>query len=145
MKRRAISALIVVWMAELLLLTAFPVFTPAFAEEGKSVLGSIKPARSERDLAANSSATDLQSDHGGGRVRMDSALKFETGTRPSPTPPEREAEALRFHQNTLLDRFGNSDSHGQVFLSFSGDRVDLNLRSITGVEAPVAEIRSSKK
>lgn len=144
MKRQGISVLIVVWMVELLLLTV-PVFAPAFAEEGKPVLGSIRPVQSERDLAADSSVTDLQSDHGGGRVQMDSALKFETGTRPRPTPPERKAEALRFHQNTLLDRFGNSDSQGQVFLSFSGDGVDLNLRSITGVEAPVAEIRSSKK
>lgn len=139
MKRRISSVLIGIWTTGALFFSVFP----ATAQEEEAPSRPIRPVQSERDLGSDQSSMRLRTDETGDRVQLDSALKFETGSRPKATPPEREAEALRFHQNTVVERFENADGHGQVFLTFSADRIDLKLRSITGAEAPVAGVRPS--
>jgi hypothetical protein len=68
------------------------------------------------------------------------ALHFESKAYRRTIRKDRQMEALRFHQNTLLSRFQNTDNQGQAFLSFSGDGVDLNLRSPNGAEAPIGHL-----
>ncbi|NKE73341.1 hypothetical protein [Candidatus Manganitrophus noduliformans] len=128
MKRRTGLVLIGIWMGTLL----FGVF-PAGAE-GEKVVHPVRPVQSERDLGSDRSATVEPEDRGGGG--LDDPLEFEA--RRETPPPQREAEALRFHQNSTLERFENADAHGQLVLSFSSEGVELKLRSITGAEAPVA-------
>ncbi len=140
MKRRTTFVLIGIWITGALLLAV----APAGAAEGKTFADSIRPVQSEGDLAPDPSSALIGLGEGEGRVRLDSGLRFETGTRKT-TTPEREAEALRFHHNTVLERFENADSHGQVFLTFSADRIELSLRSITGAEAPVADVTVDKE
>ena len=70
------------------------------------------------------------------RIYFDQSLQFEAKAHRETIPTEREEEAIRLHQNLLLDRFQGADSRGQVFLSFSADRIELILRGISGVEAP---------
>lgn len=108
----------------------FGVF-PVGAEGGK-VVHPVRPVQSERDLGSDR-APAVGSEEAAG---LDDVLEFEAGG--GETPPEREAEALRFHQNSTLERFENADAHGQLVLSFSAEGVELKLRSITGAEAPVA-------
>ena len=138
MKRQIIFIFIGIWMAGALLLSVSPVR----AEDGEALSRSIRPVQTERDLAADPSSARITTDKGGGRVHLNSALRFEAGRHKS-TQPERQAEALRLHRNTLLDRFQNADAHGQVLLTFSENRIDLNLRSITGAEAPIAGVTRS--
>ena len=73
-------------------------------------------------------------------VRAEDSLHFETKAYRRTIRKDREMEALRFHQNTLLSRFQNTHNQGQVFLTFSGDGVDLNLRNPNGSEAPVGHL-----
>ncbi len=127
MKRRTLSILIGIWVMVFL----FSVF-PAGGEE-RMLSDSVKRVQSERDIGSDRSPLL-------GSEGRDDVLEFEAGTRQRTTPPEREAEALRFHQNTVLERFQNADVHGQLFLTFSADGIDLRLRSITGAEAPVADV-----
>lgn len=128
MKRRTGLVLIGIWMGTLL----FGVF-PAGAEGGK-VVHPVRPVQSERDLGSDRAPAVGSEEAGAG---LDDVLEFEAGGGETP-PPEREAEALRFHQNSTLERFENADAHGQLVLSFSAEGVELKLRSITGAEAPVA-------
>lgn len=132
MKRRASSVLIGLGMMGTLLFSV----SPAGAEEGK-VVHPVKPIQSERDLGSDRVPTAGS----GGREGegLNDVLQFEAG-RDGTTSPEREAEALRFHQNSTLERFENADAHGQLVLSFSADGMELRLRSITGAEAPVAGV-----
>lgn len=120
MKKGIFSFLIGIWTVGALLISVFP----AGAEE-KVPAGSIRPV-SERDLG--SVAVGPEED----------VLEFEAGAPERAIPPERQVETLRFHQNTLLERFQNTDAHGQLFLTFSADGIELRLRSLTGAEAPVA-------
>lgn len=67
-------------------------------------------------------------------------LRFELRTHREPAPTRREDEAIRFHQNTLLNRFQSADAQGQALLSFSGRGMDLALRNNNGNEAPLASV-----
>lgn len=138
MKRKNISTLIGIWVTGALLFSGFP----ARAEEER-VVHPVKPVQSERDLGSDRAPVAGTEDRGGG-AGLNDVLQFESG-RLKTTPPEREAEALRFHQNTLLDRFENTDAHGQLALSFSSDGAELKLRSITGAEAPIVGMNRSPK
>lgn len=69
------------------------------------------------------------------RIYFDQFLQFEAKAHRETIPTERE-EAIRLHQSMLIDRFQGADAQGQVFLSFSVDRIELMLRSIGGVKAP---------
>ncbi|MBI3803228.1 MAG: hypothetical protein HY282_05635 [Nitrospirae bacterium] len=130
MKRRIMAVLIGIFVTGMFYSTL-----PATAEEKGVSTDATQPAQTEKDPAIDSSNGVMGMDDRGGR-RLDNSLRFEAGQK---TPSaEREAEALRLHQTTVLDRFQGSDNHGQILLSFSEDRVDLKLRSITGAEAPVA-------
>lgn len=130
MKRSTISVLAGVWVTGTLLFSGFPVG----AAEGEKLPGSVKPAQTERDPGSNQSAADGPQNRAEGG--LGDVLQFKAETRET-TPPEREAETLRFRKNTVLERFQNADAHGQLVLSFSADGVELRLRSITGAEAPI--------
>src|SRR5579871_834305 len=108
----------------------------AMSEEGAPG-GGISTIQAERNLAPEDTASLKQSDAGGSALRSESILPLQARSNRRATAPERESQALEFHQNTLLDRFGGADNHGQIFLSFSANRIDLMLRSLTGEEAPV--------
>lgn len=136
MKRRTSSVLIGIWMMGTLLFSV----SPARAEEEK-VVHPVRPVQSERDLGSDR-APAVGSQDREGEAGLNDVLQFEAG-RHETTPPEREAEALRFHQNSTLERFENADAHGQLVLSFSADGIELRLRSITGAEAPVAGVNRS--
>lgn len=117
---------------------------PARSEE--AVLGSkIRPVQVESNFASEGSAPSKQPDAGGSAPRSESILPLQTSSKGRTTGPERESQALKFHKNSLLDRFGGADAHGQILLSFSANRIDLMLRSITGEEAPVAGVNPSPK
>lgn len=135
MKRRTGLVLIGIWMGTLL----FGVF-PAGAE-GEKVVHPVRPVQSERDLGSDRAPAVGSEDPEDG-AGLNDVLQFEAGRGETP-PPEREAEALRFHQNSTLERFENADAHGQLVLSFSAEGVELKLRSITGAEAPVAGVNRS--
>jgi hypothetical protein len=137
MKQQTLSILIGIWVTGMVLFSIFP----ARAEEGKRLPDSVKPVQSERDLGSNRSAP-VGSKEPKGDADLDEILQFKTARRET-TPPEREAETLRFHQNTVLERFENADAHGQLVLSFSTEGIELRLRSITGAEAPVAGMNRS--
>lgn len=137
MKRPTLSILIGIWAMGMVLFSVFP----AGAEEGERPPDSAKPVQSERDLGSNRSAP-VESKEPKEDAGLDETLQFETGRRET-LPPEREAETLRFHQSTVLERFESADAHGQLVLSFSADRIELRFRSITGAEGPVAEMNRS--
>lgn len=134
MKRRTGLVLIGIWMGTLLF-----GFFPAGAE-GEKVVHPVRPVQSERDLGSNRAPAVGSEDPEAG-AGLDDVLLFEAGR--GETPPEREAEALRFHQNSTLERFENADAHGQLVLSFSAEGAELKLRSITGAEAPAAGVDRS--
>lgn len=71
-----------------------------------------------------------------GPIYFDHSLQFEAKAHRETIPTERKEEAVRLHQSMLLDRFQGADAQGEVFLSFSVDRIKLMTRSIAGVEAP---------
>lgn len=130
MKGRFVGVLIGIFGAGMF----FSVF-PASAEERAAPPDLAAPSGGDSALSRPAPSGEGENDKGGGR--LDNVLRFEGG-RPKTAPPERESEALRLHETTVLDRFEGADNHGQLSLSFSENRVDLNLRSITGAEAPVA-------
>jgi hypothetical protein len=75
----------------------------------------------------------------------DAILQFESEAPARIAPTDREEEAVRFHEHTVLDRFENSDDQGQLFLSFSFDgKADLVLRGTNGAEAPIADLGQLK-
>lgn len=131
MKRRASSVLIGIWMMGTLL---FPL-SPARAAEEEKAVHPVRPVQSEPDLGSDRAPAVGSEDPEAG-AGLDDVLQFESGK--GETPPEREGEALRFHQNSTSERFENADEHGELVLSFSAEGVELKLRSITGAEAPVA-------
>jgi hypothetical protein len=137
MKWPTLSILIGIWVTGMVLFSVFP----AGAEEGKRLPDSVKPVQSERDLGPNRSAP-VESKEPKEDADLDETLQFEA-TRRETTPPEREAETLRFHQSTVLERFENADAHGQLVFSFSTEGIELRLRSITGAEAPVVSMNRS--
>ncbi len=132
MKKRTNLVLIGIGVAGALLFSGFS----AEAEKGERLTDPVRPVQTERDLGADRSPAVGPQDRGAGNG-LDDILQFEA--RRETPPPEREAEALRFHQNSLLERFENADVHGQLVLSFSADGTELRLRSITGAEAPIVE------
>jgi|GEM_PF-6505899 len=137
MKRVAVAVLFGIWAVGSFLYSPFQ----AEAEENGTFAGLAKQVQSERDLGAGPSSTLNNMDRSADRIHLDSpdtTLRFETGNRQKATPSDRKADALRYHQNTVLNEFGNADAHGQVALTFSADRLELKLRSITGEEAPIA-------
>lgn len=136
MKRRTGLILIGIWMGAFLFSAS-----PSKAEKEK-VVEPVRPVQSERSFDRSPAAGSENPEDG---IGLDDVLQFKAGGDETPLP-EREAEALRFHQNATLERFENADAHGELVLSFSDDGVELRLRSITGSEAPAAgESRSPKE
>lgn len=131
MKWRTLSILIGIWVIGALLFSVIP----AGAEKGKGPTDPVGPVQSEQDLGSDQSAVVGPQDSG--RGGLDDTLQFEA--RRETPPPQREAEAFRFHQNTTLERFESTDEHGRLFLTFSAGGIELRLRSITGAEAPAAD------
>ncbi|MFY9270431.1 MAG: hypothetical protein WAO55_11870 [Candidatus Manganitrophaceae bacterium] len=108
--------------------------------EGRETIPAEGNSSTERPLSA-----DRPEEMSLAPIRHDGPFWFDRKTGGRMTTPEREAEAIRFHQNSILDQFQNTDAHGSVFLSFSRNRISVKLRSITGAEAPVADILVSPK
>lgn len=75
-----------------------------------------------------------------GPPAADTTLQFESDALRRATPADREMEGLRLHQNTVRERFENTDDRGEALLSFSGGNVDLVLRGTNGAEGPVARL-----
>jgi len=136
MKRRTNLVLIGIGVAAALLFAGFS----AGAEKGERLTDPVRPVQTERDLGSDRSPAVGPHDRGADNG-LDDVLQLEA--RRETPPPEREAEALRFHQNSLLERFENADAHGQLVLSFSADGIDLGLRSVTGADAPIVSMRRS--
>ena len=105
--------------------------------EEKGALSPLpEPAQTESPALSSAPSETIEEEP----VRAEDSLHFETKAYRRTIRKDREMEALRFHQNTLLSRFQNTDNQGQVFLTFSGDGVDLNLRNPNGSEAPVGHL-----
>ncbi|HZR45596.1 MAG TPA: hypothetical protein VFA47_02735 [Candidatus Manganitrophaceae bacterium] len=116
---------------------------PAAAQLSPSSPAPAEPAQNES--AEHPSGKEVPNGLKQQRARPDAAVEFKSEGPRRTLPEQRSAEALRFHHN-LLDRFQNTDSNGQVLLSFSsGGRVDLTLRSANGAEAPVAALKPHEK
>ena len=112
-----------------------PVFL-CMLEEG-ALANSIRPVQSERDTAPEPSSLLNPLNNGEEPSQVDNNLHLKNGARRAPRPA-RKVQALQFHRNTLLNRFQNADSHGQMLLTFSRNRIDLHIRNISGAEAPIA-------
>jgi hypothetical protein len=98
-------------------------------------LGGILPS------TAQSPPTQSTPPEGAEQSDPDTTLEFESETPERISPTDREEEAIRFHEHTVLDRFENSDDQGQLFLSFPFEGgADLVLRGANGAEAPIADL-----
>lgn len=118
---------------------------PSTAEESSTRLEEHQPSSStgSTQIESPSDAAPPSTPSEPGQqepARPKDPLQFESEARRRTIRKDRQEEALRFHQNTLSERFQGADSKGQIFLSFSGDGVDLVLRNITGAEAPVGHL-----
>lgn len=73
-------------------------------------------------------------------IRLDDSLHSEARRDRGAISAGGGSRETLFHQNMLLDRFQSADSKGQILLSFSVSRVDLMLRSVSGMEAPILSL-----
>lgn len=135
MKRRFAMIIIVIWVG------AGSIFPAAvrssLMEDAGAGVSPSTPLVSTESSPERSPAPSPSKGGWRGRIHLNPSLQFETKADQGTIPSEREAEAIRFHQNNLLNRFQNADSQGQIFLSFFANRVELMFRSVSGAEAPV--------
>lgn len=134
MKQQLIKNAIAVWVAAG---SIFLSAVPSFSMENKKGEGS-SPTRSIQTEAPPDRSPVMSRPERNWRRRIyfNPSLQFEAKARRETIPTERKEEAVRLHQSMLFDRFQGGDAQGEVFLSFSVDRIELMTRSIAGVEAP---------
>lgn len=134
MKQQLIKNAIAVWLAAgLIFLSAVP--SSSMDEEKAAAASSTRLVQTEAS-PDRSPVMSRPERNWRRRIYFNPSLQFEAKAHRETIPTEREAEAVRLHQSMLLDRFQGTDAQGQVFLSFSVDRIEFMTRNIAGVEAP---------
>ncbi len=138
MKQQLIKNAIAVWVAAG---SIFLSAVPSFSMENEKGEGSSSTRSIQTEAPPDRSPVMSRPERNWRRrIYFNPSLQFEAKveakTRRETIPAERKEAAVRLHQNMLIDRFQGADAQGQVFLSFSVDRIELMMRSIVGVEAP---------